>query len=203
MTLRLPTWALSPSDVLRVGIVARAGFRYSPLFRSERPFNEQYPGDTLLSYRTQFQNAIKRDDFIALVQEDALPPEENDKTKAIIPHNNGWEAPEAGDKVIVGVISIKLEPGSARRGQLKNHQGSYADLPECLDRDLNRQHYDSWGSLLAFDRGEHYDGDSIMSMIVTHPAYWKLAQCVGSVPMSQALLFALGLRKDLSHRRRR
>jgi hypothetical protein len=50
-SLRIAT----PADVLRIGIVAAAGFRYSPVFRWERPHHEQHPGDTLLSYRTQFQ----------------------------------------------------------------------------------------------------------------------------------------------------
>jgi hypothetical protein len=69
-TLRIAT----PANVLRIGIVATAGFKYSPLFKWERPHHEQYPSDTLLSYRTQFQNAIKSDDFIVLVQKDAYDP---------------------------------------------------------------------------------------------------------------------------------
>jgi hypothetical protein len=116
--------------VLRIGIVATAAFKYSPLFRWERPHHEKYPGDTLLSYRTQFQNAIQSDEFIVLVQEDTHDPRENDKTDAVIPDNNGWEPPQAGSKVVVGVISVKLEPGSARRGQLKNRDG--ACNPYCV-----------------------------------------------------------------------
>jgi hypothetical protein len=88
----------SPADVLRIGIVATAAFKYSPLFRWERPHHEKYPGDTLLSYRTQFQNAIQSDDFIVLVQEDVHDPLENDKADAVIPDNNRWESPQAGSK---------------------------------------------------------------------------------------------------------
>jgi hypothetical protein len=109
----------APADVLRIGIVATAGFKYSPLFRWERPHHEQYPGDTLLSYCTQFQNAIQSEDF----QEDAYDANENEKTEAVIPGNNGWEPPKAGSNVVVGVISVKLDPDSTRRGQLKNRNG--------------------------------------------------------------------------------
>jgi hypothetical protein len=118
-SLRIAT----PADVLRIGIVAAAGFRYSPVFRWERPHHEQHPGDTLLSYRTQFRDAIRSDEFVVLVQEDTYNPHKNEQTTAIIPRDNGWAPPEAGGKVVVGVVSLKLEPDSVCRGQLKNHQG--------------------------------------------------------------------------------
>ena len=113
----------APADVLRIGIVATAGFRYSPVFRWERPHHEQYPEDTLLSFRTQFQDAMKSNDFIVLVQEDAYDPQEGDKTVAVIPIHNGWECPEPGTKVVVGVITIQLELNSPHRGQMKDHRG--------------------------------------------------------------------------------
>ncbi|KAK3935949.1 GCN5-related N-acetyltransferase protein [Diplogelasinospora grovesii] len=204
----------APEDVLRIGIVATAGFRYSPLFRWERPYHEQHPADTLLSYRTQFQTAMESDNFIVLVQEDAYEPKEDDKTTAIIPPNNGWTPPEAGEKVVVGVLIVKLEPGSPRRGQLKDHKGSYPDLPNCPGRDLNRRHYDSWGSLVGSVRQEHCDGDSVVSMIVVHPAYWKrgygtammkwardlseidkVPQCVSAAPMSEGPFVSLGFQQ--------
>ncbi|KAH6989584.1 hypothetical protein BKA56DRAFT_728041 [Ilyonectria sp. MPI-CAGE-AT-0026] len=202
----------TPDDVMRIGIVATAAFRYSPLFRWERPNHDQYPDDTLLSYRTQLKTAIQSDDFIVLVQESAYQPNESERTEAIIPANNGWTPPDAGQQVIVGVLSVKLEPDSPRKGQLKNHKGTYPDLPDCAGRDLNRRHYDSWGSLVGSVRKEHHcHGDSIVSMIVVHPAYWKhgygtammkwsrdlskidsVAQCVSAAPMSEPLFITLG-----------
>jgi hypothetical protein len=119
-SLRVP----SPRDVLRIGIVAAAGFRYSPLFRWERPYHEKFPDDTLLSYRSQFMSAMKSDDFIVLIAEDDYLPDENTNTTAIIPPNNGWEPPDAGEKVIVGIISVKLDLHSPHKGQLKNHEGT-------------------------------------------------------------------------------
>lgn len=94
-----------PSDILRIGIVATAGFRYLPVFRWERPYHARFPEDTLLSCRTQFMNALKDDDKIVLVAEDAFVPNENDFTEAIIPADNGWLAPAAGEPVVVGLMS--------------------------------------------------------------------------------------------------
>ncbi|KAJ6149838.1 hypothetical protein N7471_001037 [Penicillium samsonianum] len=47
-----------PSDIMRLGIIAAAGFHYSPLSRWERPDHEDFPEDTLLLYRTQFSEAL-------------------------------------------------------------------------------------------------------------------------------------------------
>ncbi|KAK5662619.1 hypothetical protein OQA88_8533 [Cercophora sp. LCS_1] len=204
-----------PTDVLRIGIVAAAGFRYSPLFKWERPHHEDFPDDTLLSYSAQFLSAVKSDDFVVLVQEDAYLPDENDKTSAIIPDNNGWGVPKAGDQVVVGVVSVKLQPGSAHKGRLKDHQGSYPDLPSNPGRDLNRRHYGDWGTLAGDARKRNnLEGDSIVGMLVVHPAYWRqghgtrlatwprdlsvlggIPQCVSSATMSQPLFLSLGYRQ--------
>ena len=78
-----------PSDILRIGIIATAAFRYSPLFQWERPHHEEFPEDTLLSYRSQFQAVMQSDESIILVAEDLYKPDENDLTEAIIPFSNG------------------------------------------------------------------------------------------------------------------
>ena len=156
-----------PSDLFRIAIVAAAAFRYSPLFRWERPYHKQYSGDTLLSYQTQFKSAMQNDEFAVLVVEDNYRPDESNATEAIIPLHNGWQAPGKDTKVIVGVASIKLEPSSKHRGQFKNPNGrlrcpqrsiiiaddgkcisatEIPSLPHNLGRDLNRKHYDAWGS---------------------------------------------------------
>lgn len=200
-----------PSDVLRIGVVATAGFRYSPLFRWERPYHKDFPADTILSYRTQFQDTIKSNDFIVIVAENGYQPDENENTEATIPSDDAWKAPTAGEQVVVGVASIKLEPGSKRMGEYKDNQGTfeypspwtipalihqageYPTLPENEGRDLNRRHYESWGTLVGKIREESVmprstaslidsltnsmrrrcSGDAIMSMLVVHPAYWR------------------------------
>ncbi|KAK0735346.1 hypothetical protein B0T21DRAFT_333454 [Apiosordaria backusii] len=216
-------------DVPRISVVATAAFRYSPLFDWERPDHEKYPEDTLSSYQTQFLNAIQSDDSIVLVQEDAYIRNENDKTTAIIPNDTGWTAPKAGAQVIVAVISIKLEPGSSHKGKLKNNKGKYHDKflslviglcsyltpPNDPGRDLNRRHYDDWGTISAAARKKNgVHNDSVVSMIAVHPAYWrrghgtklatwardlavkhKVPQCVSAAPMSQCLFMSLGYKQ--------
>lgn len=125
----------SPADVMRIGIVATAAFRYSPLFQWERPYHKKYPEDTLLSYRTQFKNAVQNDEFIVLVIEDEYKIDENKATEATIPAENGWDPPAEGEKVIVGVASIKLEPNSQRKGQFKSYDGKNS-LIDCIDANL-------------------------------------------------------------------
>ncbi|KAK0639620.1 hypothetical protein B0T16DRAFT_337401 [Cercophora newfieldiana] len=184
-----------PTDVLRIGIVDAAGFRYSPLFKWERPHHQDFPGGTLLSYHAQFLDTIKSDDSVVLIQEDAYIPNENDKTSAVIPDNKGWAAPEAGEQVVVGVL---CSGGS----------GSYPDLPSNPGRDLNRRHYDDWGTLAVDARRRNsLEGDSIVAML----AYWKrghgtrlatwardlsvldqIPQCASSATMSQLLFLSLG-----------
>ena len=80
---------------------------------------------------------------------------------------------------------------------------------------MNRPHYDSWGVLVGATRKKKdLGGDSIVSMIVVHPAYWKrgygtrmaawardlskldqVPQCVSSAAMSQSLFLSLGFQR--------
>lgn len=117
----------SPRDVWRIGIVAAVGFRCSPVVDWERPYHEKFPKDTLLSYRQEFSLVIKSPDHIVLVAVDKYGTTENSKTKAIIPPENGcengWNHPEAGEEVVVGVGCWKLQAGSPRKGTFQNDTG--------------------------------------------------------------------------------
>ena len=86
----------TPADLIRLGLVAMAGFCYSPVFRWERPYHAQYPADSLLSYRREFMNAVKDDHTIVLVAEDMYEPDENTKSKAVFPEDDVYEPPKAG-----------------------------------------------------------------------------------------------------------
>ena len=124
-----PLRLASPKDILRIGVVAACGFRYSPIFDWERPYHEKYPQDTLLSYRQEFASFIKSPKHVVLVALDKYEPDEGKKSKAIIPPNNGAEIPAEGDEVIVGVVCWKLEPGSKRIGKFQNETGmNYARI---------------------------------------------------------------------------
>lgn len=163
----------SPSDILRIGVVATASFRYSPVFRWERPYHAKFPEDTLLSYRREFMNVIQDDEIIVLVVEDEYIPNENESTDAIISDDNGWSAPPAGEKVVVGAITLKLPPGSTRRGQMKSSDGDLPDLPPCQGRDLNRKHYDDFGEKSEAIDKKYFSEFYEMGMLCVHPAYWK------------------------------
>ncbi|KAJ9493992.1 hypothetical protein H2202_010539 [Exophiala xenobiotica] len=135
----------SPADILRLGVVATCGFRYSSVFDWECLYHEDYPEDTILAYRQHFSEFIKRTDYIVLVVEDKFEPDESKKSKAIIAQDDVAPRPEPGEEVIVGVACWQLWPGSHRRGQFQNNNGSYPDLPESKNRDKNLGH----GQLLA------------------------------------------------------
>jgi hypothetical protein len=115
-----PLRLASPNDILRIGIVAACGFRYSPVFTWERPWYAAYPADTLLSHRQEFSDIIKTPEYIVLVAVDKYDPDEGKKSEAVIPPDNEAETPAPGQEVIVGVACWKLQPGSSRVGRFQN-----------------------------------------------------------------------------------
>lgn len=115
----------SPGDVLRIGIVAACGFRYSPVFDWERPYHAQFPHDTLLSYRQEFESVIRSPEHAVIVAIDHYKADEASKSKAVIPPDNGSVPPAEGDEVVVGVACWKMEPGSRRCGTFQNDSGKY------------------------------------------------------------------------------
>lgn len=111
------------SDIPRLGIVATAGFWYSPVFQWERPHHAQYPEDTLSSYQKLIAAYLQDPKYITLVAEDEFNPDEAEKTSAVIAPYDEAKAPKAGEKVIVGVACWRLEQGSKRVGQFGNITG--------------------------------------------------------------------------------
>ncbi|KAK0744799.1 hypothetical protein B0T21DRAFT_93333 [Apiosordaria backusii] len=212
--LRIATQA----DVLRISIVAVAAFVFSPVFKWERPYHKEYPKDTLLSYRSLFEDAVRSDDYIVLVAEDDYVSSENDHTIATIPDDHDWPAPAPGEgiKVVVGFISIKLEPESPHRGKFTDGKGSSPrKRSQSLGRDLNHRHYDNWAALSTSVREKNNVlNDSTISMLAVHAAYWRrghgrrlatwakslamndrVPQCVSATSMSQPLFESLGFQK--------
>ncbi|KAK5464916.1 hypothetical protein LTS15_001479 [Exophiala xenobiotica] len=113
----------APADILRFGVVATCGARDSSVFDWECPYHEDYPEDTILEYRREFPEFIRRTDYIVLVVDDKFEPDESKKSKAIIAHDHVAPRPEPGEEVIVGVACWNLWPGSHRRGQFQNNNG--------------------------------------------------------------------------------
>jgi GNAT superfamily N-acetyltransferase len=93
-----------------------------------------------LSYRKEVASFIKSPKHIVLVALDKYDPEEGNKSKAVIPPDNGAKIPAAGDEVVVGVIYLKLEPGSKRIGQFSNDKGtSYTRLQVSVSTNTSIQ----------------------------------------------------------------
>ncbi|KAL6399311.1 hypothetical protein AUP68_17857 [Ilyonectria robusta] len=129
LTLPPPPFAslrlASPADILRLGVVCTAGFRYSEEFTWERTHHEEYPQSTITFYRQEVSEFIRSPDHIVLVAMDRYSPEESSKTEAVIPADNGWSPPEPVTEVVVGLGIWKLEPSSERTGQFQNDNGMY------------------------------------------------------------------------------
>ena len=114
----------SPADILRLGIVCTAGFWYSEHFHWVRPYHAQYPLDTITFFQHEVAGLLENPEFIVLAAVDAYDPQESEKTEATIPAGHGWQIPEAGEEVVVGLAVWKLEPNSKRYGQYRNDTGS-------------------------------------------------------------------------------
>lgn len=115
-----PLKLASPADILRLGIVCAAGFRYSEQFIWERTAHEQHPQSTIVCFRHEVQEFIRDPQYIALVILDGYDPGESSKTIAVIPKDNGWIPPAAGTPVVVGLGVWKLEASSKRIGHFQN-----------------------------------------------------------------------------------
>ncbi|VUC30722.1 unnamed protein product [Clonostachys rosea] len=168
-----PLRLASPRDISRIGVVATAGFRYSPVFDWERPYHESHPGDTILSYCQEFSSDMKNPARIVLVAIDKFDSKENSKTKAKIPSDNGWEAPAPSEPVIVGVASWKLNSRSPRQGSFQNDDAPYPDLPINPNRDKHSGHCALFGDRAEEAENKYFQNWLTMEMLVVHPAYWN------------------------------
>lgn len=110
----------TPEDVLRLGIICTASFRYSEQFIWERPYHAEYPQDTIVFFRHEVRSLIEDPKMIVAVAVDEYDPEESSKTGATIPVDSGWTPPDRGDEVVVGIAVWQLEPGSKRIGHFQS-----------------------------------------------------------------------------------
>lgn len=113
------------ADIPRIGVVAAASFYHSSWFKYQRPYHEQYPLDTLSSYRDSFRKAILNHDSVVLVAEDTLDPNESrqvyDALAKVYPQF-GDQIPDESlrnGKAVVSVAAFSLLPESSRRGQFQ------------------------------------------------------------------------------------
>jgi hypothetical protein len=65
-------------DIPRIGLVAAASFYHSPYFHYQRPDHQEFPFDTVASYRAEFAKAILGNDSVVIVAEDTPEKDEID-----------------------------------------------------------------------------------------------------------------------------
>ena len=104
------------ADLPRIGFVAAAGFFHSTFFPYARPFYQDYPTDTVASYRAEYREAILNPTKVVLVARDDYKENEEDfvygALKKIYPKRWRKSHQDEDGKVIVGIISasVQLDP---------------------------------------------------------------------------------------------
>ena len=116
------------SDLPRIGFVAAAGFFHSTFFPFARPFYDEFPADTVASYRKEYRECILDSKKLVLVALDDYKEEEADfvydALKGIYPQDLSSSNLIEDGKIIVGIISMTLEMIAVRHGQF-NLDGSF------------------------------------------------------------------------------
>ncbi|KIW27984.1 uncharacterized protein PV07_07676 [Cladophialophora immunda] len=165
------------SDLPRIAVVATAGFYYSPVFGWERPCHRNFPQDTYRSYQSMFAEAIRDPEYIALVAEDKYEVDESERTQAIIEPGDDYTVPEPGSKVIVGVATWKLEPGSAHKGQYMDTDDDKSPNKPIFDggqgRDKSPYHAKLLDDKCEAAEEKYFEGHQLVDMLVVHPASWR------------------------------
>ncbi|KAK2589474.1 hypothetical protein QQS21_012850 [Conoideocrella luteorostrata] len=162
-----------PNDIMRLGIVCTAGFRYAEQFTWERPYHAQHPLSTLAFFRHEVRQFIKSPEHIVLVAVDSFDTHESDKTEAVIPDSNGWDKPAPGTDVVVGMAIWKLEAGSKRVEDLPGPPSPFPHLPEYNGADMYQHRAKVVEEACDAAEKRFLVGLSSMERIVVHPAYWK------------------------------
>jgi hypothetical protein len=110
----------TPDDLPRIATVAAAGFFHSPTFQFQRVHYEKFPNDTLLSYLESYHAELQDPASIVIVAEDTLGEcNEGTKVYQALQQASSYRPSSGppGAKVIVGVASISLRPGSCYIGR--------------------------------------------------------------------------------------
>lgn len=98
----------TPEDLLRIGLVAAAGFYHSPVFQFQRPYHGAYPWDTFNSYVEDYRKAIDDPSCKVYVIEAKLRRGEGDHVyealKRSVPPPESLR--NAKGDVVVGVASM-------------------------------------------------------------------------------------------------
>jgi hypothetical protein len=104
-------------DLPRIAIVATAAFFWSPTFRFQRPYYQEFPADTLASYWSEYKQAMEDPACVVLITEDVLEADEAEHIYKAL--RSACPLSRLGQKAIVGVCSITLKPGSCYVGHFQ------------------------------------------------------------------------------------
>ena len=193
------------SDIPRISIVAMAGFYYGTLWPHLHPHHAEYPHHTYLHYAAVFSTAVRNPNHVVLVAEDAYELDEDSKTEASLNPGDDYDVgnPREGDRVVVGVMDVRFEEGSARRGQFmdwedekkKEGEKRYWNEGERLDSD--EEHAKKyWGTVGRFEEkyvlsvlisytpkpqdkndelmtSRYFKNNSELDKMAVHPGYWR------------------------------
>ncbi|KAF1977849.1 hypothetical protein BU23DRAFT_451407 [Bimuria novae-zelandiae CBS 107.79] len=167
-------------DLSRIAIVAAAGFFHSPTFHYQRVHHAAYPEDTLLSYWTEYDQAMKDPMSVVLVAEDVLKENEGDDEYPALKNAATYRPMNSsiGSKVVVGVASICMGNGSAYTGmfQAMCELASSSEsrlIPANPNRDCCKERVRIYNEATAPAKARHLAGLMRLSTLSVHPAYWR------------------------------
>lgn len=133
-------------DIPGIGVVATAGFYYSPQFAEERESHSQWPQATFLSCEKKYADPIRDPERHVSVVEDTFEPEESATTNATTRPDDTYNEPSPNESVIVAVASWKLQSASGRTGQFNNisdvNNTDWTKFTGGQERDRNHEHLD-------------------------------------------------------------
>ncbi|KAL5438186.1 hypothetical protein PMIN07_011752 [Paraphaeosphaeria minitans] len=168
----------TPEDLARIATVAAAGFFHSPTFHYQRVHYAAYPNDTLLSYWSEYDRAIKDGTSVVLVAEDTLKETEG---SYVYPALKGATAYTPGastlaSKLVVGVASVDIKPGSSYIGLFQppcsTDQREVRDFSANARRDLCEKRVRAYNEATTPAKVRYLQGQMRLSTLAVHPAYW-------------------------------
>ncbi|KAF2190761.1 hypothetical protein K469DRAFT_392320 [Zopfia rhizophila CBS 207.26] len=166
------------NDLPRVATVAAAGFFWSPTFQFQRPYYAAHPEDTIASYFAEYQAAIHDPASVVIVAEDSWNEDERASVyEALRRISSSKPKMTSSGKVVVGVCSINLKPGSRRVGQFQTVD--HVDPPErdavqnMQQRDQCPKALEIYSKATAPAKTKYLAGQMRLSTLAVHPAYWR------------------------------
>ncbi|KAK3681341.1 hypothetical protein B0T22DRAFT_388307 [Podospora appendiculata] len=166
-----------PDDILRLGIVSFESFIGTDCFDWMWIDPNEFPRDVLASEIAVWEDVLVKGEELLLVIEDDYYPDENSKTSAVIDVSGiDWQAPQPGEKVIVGAISF--EP-NRRSPRVANHcqttdLSEYPDAPAVELLALDADHYAQLlDSIKEHKKRLGFENGFNIELLVVHPAYHR------------------------------